>query len=386
MITQPFYLKDKETYLFQKIEQAKKEVKQKNPAIKIWDLGIGDTTIPLCPSVCEAIKKEASKLQDPFGYTGYENTFGRQILREKIGEVIYENHIAADEIFISDGSKCDVARVQHLFDRELPIALQDPVYPAYLGSCHLSGKKKITFLPCTKKNHFTPDLSQLQEPHLIYICSPNNPTGHVLTKKDLENIVFHTLRTGSLLFFDRAYGDFIQDQELPSSIYQIEGAKSCAIESGSFSKSFGFTGIRLGYLIVPKALLYADKSSIHEAWKKIVATLFNGASNLAQAAGLAALEKQAQEYKKNVVRQYLNNSLLLKKSIKKNTFGAEHVPYVWIDLDQESSFAAFSRLLEKGVVTTPGIGFGPSGEGFLRLSGFARTDQCIEASKILSTI
>lgn len=386
VITQPSYLKDKEAYLFQKIEQAKKEAKRKNPEKKILDLGLGDTTLPLCPSVSEAIQKEAIKLQDPSSYTGYETAFGREILRKKIAQVIYQDKISADEIFLSDGSKCDVARMQHLFDRELPIALQDPVYPAYLGSSLLSGKKQISFLPCTKENNFTPDLSGLKEPHLIYICSPNNPTGHVLTRKDLEKIVFHTLRTGSLLFFDRAYADFIQDKKLPSSIFEIEEAKNCAIESGSFSKSFGFTGIRLGYLVVPQNLTYADQSSIQEAWKKIVSTLFNGASNLAQAAGLAALAPQAIEHQKVSIQHYLSNSLLLKKSIKQETFGAEHIPYVWINLNKESSFSAFSRLLEKGIVSTPGVGFGPSGEGFLRLSGFAKKESCLEAAELLRTL
>lgn len=384
MIPQPSYLKDKEAYLFQKIDQAKKEAKQKNPEKKLLDLGIGDTTIPLCPSICQAIQNEALKLQDPSRYTGYESAFGRLALREKISEVIYQNQISRDEIFLSDGSKCDVARIQHLFDQDVSIALQDPVYPAYLGSCLLSGKKKITFLSCTKENNFTPDLSNLKGPHLIYICSPNNPTGHVLTKKALETIVFHTLRTGSLLFFDRAYADFIQNKEYPSSIYEIKDAKYCAIESGSFSKSFGFTGIRLGYLVVPSELTYADKSSIQEAWKKIVSTLFNGASNLAQAAGLAALAPQAIEYQKKVVQQYLSNSLLLKKAIKRETFGAEHIPYVWVNLDKESSFSIFAKLLEEGLVTTPGVGFGPSGEGYLRLSGFAKKEHCLEAVAVLS--
>ncbi|NGX61975.1 MAG: LL-diaminopimelate aminotransferase [Chlamydiae bacterium] len=385
-------------YLFHEIAKRKKALLEKEPGTRLINLGIGDTTEPIPPSVVEAMREAASRLGSKKTYTGYGETHGKWLLREKISEVIYNSKVSPDEIFISDGAKCDVGRMQLLFSRNVPVALQDPVYPAYMGASVLSGKtggaqdggsyEGIHYLPCTPENGFTPDVTTLPPGTLLYLCSPNNPTGTVLTRDQLTRLVHFARENRCFLLFDSAYAAFIQSEELPRSIYEIEGAQEVAIETSSFSKRIGFTGVRLGWSVVPHKLTFADGSSVWKDWSTLTSTLFNEASNIAQAGGIAALEKEGLASQRKLIAFYLENARLLREALSPlPCYGGEHAPFLWLPLRSKSSWETFETLLEKAkIVTTPGVGFGPSGEGFIRISAFASRSDIHKASTLLQHI
>jgi len=361
-----------ENYLFEEIAARARSY----PKEELLNLGIGDTTLPLQSSIVHAFEKAAHELGDPTAYSGYESSFGRTGLREAIAKTIYKGTVDPDDIFVSDGSKCDIARLQQLFSSDCSVAIQDPSYPAYIGASKISGKDKIHFMPCTPENNFSP---APVDADLIYLCSPNNPTGHVMSHEELARFVAFASQKQSILIFDSAYSAFIQDPTLPRSIYEIEGSKQVAIETGSFSKTFGFTGVRLGWLVIPKELTFADGHSVRKDWITIASTCFNGASNLAQAGGVAALLEATPA----AVRHYMQQASLLKKSIPLPVYGGENAPYLWVDLQGRSSWAVFDELLQRDkIITTPGVGFGPSGEGFLRLSAFAKPEHIRKAMEM----
>ena len=278
-------------YLFPEIAKRRREYAASHPDAKIISLGIGNTTEPLTPHITKALADYASALGTQAGYSGYGDEQGNTALREKIASVIYGGKIAADEVFISDGAKCDIARIQTLFGREVNVAVQDPAYPVYVDGSVVSGAagakgedgyEGITYMSCSPENNFFPDLTKIQKDSLIYFCSPNNPTGAVATREQLKKLVDFARENGCIIIFDAAYFCFIRDESLPKSIFEIEGAKSCAIEVNSFSKPAGSTGVRLGWSVVPSELKYADGTSVKADWNRVMTTLFNGASNIAQ--------------------------------------------------------------------------------------------------------
>ena len=389
-------------YLFPEVARRRKEYQAQNPAAKIISLGIGNTTEPLTPHIAKAMSDYSLGLGTAAGYSGYGDEQGNAALREKIARIFYPGMADASEVFISDGAKCDIARIQTLFGRDVPIAVQDPSYPVYVdgsviigaaGANDGSGYAGVTYLPCNPENNFFPDLSAVQPNTLIYFCSPNNPTGAVSTKEELQKLVDFALSNGCIIIFDAAYREFIRDPSLPKTIYEIKGAKKCAIEINSFSKPAGFTGVRCGWSVVPNELLFEDGSSVNRDWNRVMTTLFNGASNVVQAGGLACLEPEGLKAMKEVIDYYLENAALIKKTFEGENFkkaGAQvyftgNSPYIWVKFPGKKSWDVFDTLLDKcRVVTTPGSGFGPAGESFIRISAFGHHADVEEACKRLS--
>lgn len=391
-------------YLFPEVARRRREYAASHPEAKIISLGIGNTTEPLPKFIAKAMADYALGLSTPEGYSGYGDEQGNTELRKKIAEVWYNGMADESEVFISDGAKCDIARIQTLFGRNVKIAVQDPAYPVYVdgsvivgaaGKNNGTGYKGVTYMPCTPENDFFPDLSVVEPNSLIYFCSPNNPTGAVATKEQLKKLVDFANKNGCIIIFDGAYREFIRDPELPKTIFEIEGARTCAIEINSFSKPAGFTGVRLGWSIVPNDLKFADGTSVNRDWNRVMTTLFNGASNVVQAGGLACLEPEGLKAMKEVIDYYLENAALIKKTFEGENFkkaGAEvyftgNSPYIWVKFPGKKSWDVFDTLLDKcRVVTTPGSGFGPAGESFIRISAFGHHADVQEACKRLSEL
>lgn len=384
------------SYLFAEIAKRKEEFLRIHPDAKLINLGIGDTTQPIPSIITDAFIKEAKKLNSPDTYTGYEPPFGREELRMRIVERFYEGKVSSDEIFVSDGSKCDIARLQFLFGRDCTVAMQDPSYPAYIGSTVIAGKsaeadqktgqyKRIRYLSCTPGNDFCPSTKDLDGVDLLYLCSPNNPTGQALTKAQLAEYVDIAKKKRIIIIYDTAYAGYIRDPQYPKTIYVVDGAKEVAIETNSFSKLHGFTGVRLGWTVVPKALAFEDGTPVRDDWMKVMTTQFNGASNLAQAGGLAALTDEGMESGQKIITYYLRNADILRQAVESaglRCYGGFHAPYLWVDLRKRSSWEMFDKLLhEAHLVATPGVGFGPSGEGFLRMSALGKEADIAEAAK-----
>ena len=391
-------------YLFPEVARRRREYAAAHPDAKIISLGIGNTTEPLPKFIAKAMADYSLGLATPEGYSGYGDEQGNTELRKKIAEVWYKGLADESEVFISDGAKCDIARIQTLFGRNVKIAVQDPAYPVYVdgsvivgaaGKNNGSGYEGVTYMPCTPENDFFPDLSVVEPDSLIYFCSPNNPTGAVATKEQLKKLVDFANKNGCIIIFDGAYREFIRDPELPKTIFEIEGARTCAIEINSFSKPAGFTGVRLGWSIVPNDLKFADGTSVNRDWNRVMTTLFNGASNVVQAGGLACLEPEGLKAMKEVIDYYLENAALIKKTFEeknKKKAGAEvyftgNSPYIWVKFPGKKSWDVFDTLLDKcRVVTTPGSGFGPAGESFIRISAFGHHADVKEACKRLSEL
>lgn len=370
-------------YLFQEIKCRIEAFRRANPEAKVISLSIGDTTLPLPSSIAKSIEQKAHALSTPSGYSGYGPAFGEEKLREKIAAHFYKGTVSTDEIFISDGAKCDIGRLHLLFDQEARVAIQDPTYPVYMDTSLLTGHNAIKTLPCLPHNGFFPDLQNAENVDLIFFCSPNNPTGATATKEQLQTLVAFAQEKGALIIFDSAYAAFIQDPSLPRSIYEIEGARDLSIETSSFSKLAGFTGVRLGWTVVPKNLKFRDGSLVHQSYCRIISTFFNGASNLSQAGGLAALSKEGIQETRQLISYYQKNAQLLKKALLScgySVFGGDNAPYLWVHFGKEASWNLFQHFLERyHLVTTPGSGFGTSGEHFLRFSAFAKREEIIEA-------
>jgi len=378
-------------YLFPEIAKRRREFQAAHPEAKIISLGVGNTTEPLSPHVIKGLQAEVERLGTVAGYSGYQDE-GSAALRQKISDVFYDGKFSIDEIFISDGAKCDIGRLQILFGSDTPIAVQDPSYPVYVDGSVLEGAATtwdghgytgITYLPCTAENDFFPDLSLVPDNGLIYFCSPNNPTGAVSTRAQLSQLVEAALAKNCIIIFDAAYSEFIRDPELPKTIYEIPGAEKCAIELNSFSKPIGFTGVRLGWSVVPDALKYNNGESVNADWRRISGTIFNGASNIAQAGGLASLEPQGLVEMRAGTDFYLENAQLIKKTLTSlgiASIGGENSPYIWAYFPDQSSWDVFSEILDKcHVVTTPGAGFGPAGESYIRFSAFGHREDIQEA-------
>lgn len=374
-----------QNYLFQEIQKRKQQFLLSNPYAQLISLGIGDTTQPLPSAITERLASFSHDLGTREGYRGYGAEQGLLELREKLAQVVYQNRVSPDEIFISDGTKCDLGRLQALFGKEHSVAIQDPSYPVYIDGSQIQGISSIYFMPCTADNRFFPDLSLLPHIDLLYFCSPNNPTGAAATREQLTQLVQFAKEHKALILFDAAYAEYIRDPSLPKSIFEIPGAQEVAIEMGSFSKWAGFTGVRLGWTVVPKSLKYEEGGSIWQDWNRINSTLFNGASIIAQQGALAALSHTG-ELKKGI-DAYLANAALLKNALTDagvEVYGGDNAPYLWAHFPGKSSWEVFQELLENAhLITTPGIGFGFKGEGYLRFSSYSPRDQILEAAQRL---
>jgi len=381
-------------YLFPEIARRTKEFLANNSDAKIMRLGIGDTTEALPNSVIESIKKRVEQLGNTNSYSGYGSSEGEAELRNAIANSYAKlgANIAAEDIFVSDGAKGDSANIQSVFGVDNIVAVQDPAYPVYVDSNVIAGRTGkatdgnyagLVYMPCTAENNFFPTLPD-SKVDIIYLCSPNNPTGAVANKEQLKTFVNYALKNKAVIIFDAAYAAFIKDDNLPKSIYEIEGAKKCAIEINSFSKTAGFTGVRLGWCVVPKDLEVenAEAGKIHGLWTRRQNTFFNGASNIVQSGGLAVFSEQGQKEVSELVNYYMENARLIKECLNAKglkTYGGENAPYVWLQTSNNlTSWEFFDKLLnECHVVGTPGAGFGPSGEGYFRLSSFGHREDVI---------
>ena len=386
-------------YLFPEIAKRRREYAAAHPNAKIISLGIGNTTEPLTPHIVDGLVEGARKLGTAEGYSGYQDE-GLLELREKISRVFYGGQFGPDEIFISDGAKCDIGRLQLLFGAGTQVAAQDPSYPVYVdgsvligaaGGWEGSGYKGISYLPCTEENGYFPDLSRLPANCIFYFCSPNNPTGAVTSRQQLKELVEASRKKGSLIIFDAAYSEYIRDPGLPKTIFEIDGARTCAIEVNSFSKPAGFTGVRLGWTVVSKELKYSGGESVNADWSRIMSTVFNGASNISQAGGLAALDSDGLKEVRKLSDFYLGNAKLIREALQKlgvSCVGGDNSPYIWARFPGRDSWEVFSEILEKcQVVTTPGSGFGPAGQSFVRFSAFghrADVEEACERLKLLA--
>lgn len=384
-------------YLFPEIARRRNAFLEANPGANIISLGIGDTTQPIPKHILAGLQAGSSKLGTKEGYSGYGAEQGVGDLRAKIATKLYNGLIKPEEVFVSDGAKCDIGRLQLMFGQEVTSAVQDPSYPVYVDTSVMMGQTGvvdsstpagqypgIVYMACNPSNDFFPDLDSLQRTDVIYFCSPNNPTGAAATKEQLERLVKFAKANGSILVFDAAYAPFIRDASLPKSIYEIEGAREVAIEVNSFSKYAGFTGVRLGWTIVPDELKYADGTPVRNDFNRVMCTVFNGASNIVQSGGLACLDDEGLAEIQALIEYYLGNAKILRDAMTElgySVHGGTDSPYVFVDLEGKSSWDMFSEIMEKAqVITIPGAGFGPGGEGFLRLSAFAPRDSCIEAA------
>ena len=389
-------------YLFAEIAKRVKEYAAQNPGTDILRLGIGDVTRPLVPAVVDAMKRAADEMGTPRGFHGYGPDFGYDFLIDAIIASDYAARgveIGRDEVFISDGAKSDVGNLQELFGPDAKIAVTDPVYPVYVDSNAMAGRlgqyengqwTGLTYLPCNAENGFVPPLPD-KPVDVIYLCYPNNPTGTVLTKEQLQKFVDWALKNDALIVYDAAYKAFISDPAIPRSIFEIPGAKKCAMECCSFSKTAGFTGTRCAYTIVPKELVF-DGVSLNRLWGRRQATKFNGVSYPVQVAAAAVYSPEGQKQNMENIAYYHENARVIREGLESagiQVFGGVHAPYIWMKTPNSMpSWDFFDLLLKKAhVVGTPGEGFGPAGEGYFRLTAFNTLENTKEAvSRIIQVL
>ena len=384
------------SYLFSTIAKKVSAFTEANPDAEIIRLGIGDVTQPLAPAIIAAMHKAVDEMGSASTFRGYAPDLGYDFLRRAIAEHDYRARgceIAEDEIFVSDGAKSDSAHIQEIFAADSRIAVCDPVYPVYVDSNVMAGRtgtydveterwSDVIYMPCTAENGFVPEFPK-ETPDLIYLCLPNNPTGTTLTKDQLQEWVDYANRIGAVILYDGAYEAYISEADVPHSIYECSGAKTCAIELKSFSKNAGFTGVRLGYTVVPKELL-CNGVSLRDMWARRHGTKFNGAPYIVQRAGEAVYSNEGKAQLKEQVAYYMRNASLIKEALKNGgytVFGGVNAPYIWLKTpDAMTSWEFFDYLLEKAnVVGTPGSGFGPSGEGYFRLTAFGSYENTLAA-------
>lgn len=394
------YLKLKAGYLFPEISRRVNAFTEKNTDASVIKLGIGDVTQALTPSILKAFHQAVDDLGKENSFKGYGPEQGYEFLRTKVAQNDFKNKgidICASEIFISDGSKCDTGNIQEIFSLDSVVAVIDPVYPVYVDTNVMAGRtgecndlgyyEKLVYLPSTAENGFCPDLPK-SKVDIIYICSPNNPTGTVFDRVELKKWVDYALENDAIILFDAAYEAFITDDSLPHSIFEIDGSRSCAIEFRSFSKSAGFTGVRCAYTVVPKSLKVKssknEKIEIHKLWNRRHCTKFNGVSYPVQRAAEAVYSVSGAKEVKELVEFYLKNAKIIKMTLLEmgfQVFGGTNSPYIWFKTpDKMTSWDFFDHMLERThVVSTPGSGFGPSGEGYLRLSAFGSRENIEQA-------
>ncbi len=390
------YLKLPGSYLFSTIAKKVSAYQQANPDARIIRLGIGDVTQPIAPAIIDAMHKAVDEMGKAESFHGYAPDLGYAFLRETIAKNDYIArgcNISADEIFVSDGAKSDSANIQEIFATDNKIAVCDPVYPVYVDSNVMAGRtgtydaktqvwSDVIYMPTVAENNFVPEFPK-QNPDLIYICCPNNPTGTTLTKAQLQDWVDYANKIGAVILYDAAYEAYISEADVPHSIYECKGAKTCAIELRSFSKNAGFTGVRLGFTVVPKELKCGDVS-LHSLWARRHGTKFNGAPYIVQRAGEAVYSEAGKAQLKEQVGYYMNNARVIKEGLRDagyEVYGGVNAPYIWLKTPNGmTSWEFFDFLLERAnVVGTPGSGFGPHGEGYFRLTAFGNYENTMEA-------
>ena len=379
------YLKLEQSYLFPMIAKRVAEFKKNNPGKEVISLGIGDVTLPL-PQVCvKALIKASQEMGQKETFRGYGPEQGYDFLLEAIINGDYKPlgiNLSKEEIFVSDGAKCDVGNIQEILSVNNNVLICDPVYPVYLDTNIMAGRK-ISKLICKAENNFVPQIPT-EKADIIYLCSPNNPTGSVLTYQDLKNWVAYAKENNSLIIFDSAYKEYIQDSTLPRSIYEIEGAKEVAIEIRSFSKTAGFTGLRCAYMVVPNELKGQGPKglvSLNALWRRRHTTKFNGVSYIVQRAAEAIYTPQGKEEIKEMISYYMQNAKIIKEELGKKfkVYGGENAPYIWLEVGKDS-WQFFDELLNKcAVVGTPGSGFGEGGKGYFRLTAFGSRENTLKA-------
>ncbi len=383
------YRKLKAGYLFPEIGRRVRLFQEQNPQAVVHRLGIGNTTEPLTPTVVAGLREGAERLGSAETYTGYGDEQGEEELRAALARFYERRGVFLDpgEIFVSDGAKPDAGNIQSIFGTENRVAFQDPAYPVYVDTNVIAGRSGeydskagnysgFVYMPCSQENNFIP-VPPDEPVGLIYLCSPNNPTGAVASHRELKKFVDYARANRSVIIFDAAYAEYISDPELPRSIYEVEGARECAIEINSFSKFAGFTGVRLGWSIVPQALVVEDSEpgELNRLWFRRQTTFFNGASNISQKGGLAVLSEKGLAECRELIDFYMENARIIREGLNSlglTVFGGVNAPYLWLKTPGGlSSWEFFDKLLhETGAVGTPGSGFGPSGEGYFRLSAF----------------
>ncbi len=401
------YLKLKAGYLFPEISKRVRLFSEANPGKKIIRLGIGDVTLPLPPSIVKAMKDASEEMGTSTGFRGYGPEQGYTFLIEEIIKNDYNSlgiNISVDEVFVSDGSKCDTGNIQEIFSLDSKIAVTDPVYPVYVDTNVMAGRTGeagqdgkyagLVYLPCSKENDFQPDFPK-EQVDLIYLCYPNNPTGTTITKSRLKEWVEFAKKNNSIILYDAAYEAFISDKSVPRSIYEIEGAKEVAMEFRSFSKTAGFTGTRCAFIVIPKELSgftpSGEKISINQLWSRRHTTKFNGVSYPIQKAAAACYSESGKKEIRENISYYMENAKIIREGLSKNgydVYGGVNAPYIWLKTPgSTSSWEFFDRLLNSiQVVGTPGSGFGPSGEGYFRLSAFGKREDVLDAVDRISKL
>ena len=398
------FLKLPNNYLFADIAKKVNAFKVSHPKADVISLGIGDVTQPLCPAVIEAMHKAVDEMASKDTFRGYGPEQGYQFLRDAIVKndfVARGIHLEASEIFVNDGAKSDTGNFQELVRWDNSIGVTDPIYPVYIDSNVMIGRagelgedgkwSNVTYMPCSAENNFTPALPD-KRVDVIYLCYPNNPTGTVITRDELRKWVNYAIKNDALIFYDAAYEAYIQDEDIPHSIYEIKGARKVAVEFHSFSKTAGFTGIRCGYTVVPKELTVAtltgERIPLNHLWNRRQCTKFNGTSYISQRAAEAIYTPEGREQIKATIDYYMNNARTMYSTLTDlglEVYGGRNAPYIWVKTPNDmGSWKFFEQMLyEAHVVCTPGVGFGPSGEGYIRLTAFGDADDCKEAMERL---
>ena len=390
------YLKLPGSYLFSTIGKKVRAYKEENPDKEVISLGIGDVTQPLVPSIIDALHGAVEEMAHAETFHGYAPDLGYEFLRRAIAKNDYQDrgcNIAADEIFVSDGAKSDSGNIQEIFGTDNKVAVCDPVYPVYVDTNVMAGRTGeyntvrenfdgVIYMPCRKENGFLPEFPS-EVPDLIYLCFPNNPTGSAITKDELQKWVDYANKNGCVIIYDAAYEAYISEENVPHSIYECEGARTCAIELRSFSKNAGFTGVRLGFTVIPKELV-RDGVSLHSLWARRHGTKFNGAPYIVQKAGEAVYSEAGKAQLKDQVGYYMRNAKLIHDELTKAGFsvsGGVNAPYIWLETpDKMTSWEFFDYLLKNAnVVGTPGSGFGSHGEGYFRLTAFGTYENTLKA-------
>lgn len=395
------FLDLQDSYLFSTIAKKVEKFMEENPDKKVIKLGIGDVTKPIVPVCVNAMQKAVEEMGTQEGFRGYGPEQGYEFLRKAIVENEYKTRnieISEDEVFISDGSKCDCGNIVDIFDKNNKVAITDPVYPVYIDTNVMSGRagkynkekgiyENIVYLPVTSENKFKPELPN-EKVDLIYLCFPNNPTGTTLDKEELKKWIKYAKDNKSIILYDSAYEAFITEKNIPHSIYEIEGAKEVAIEFKSYSKTAGFTGVRCGYVVIPKELKgfseNGEEVSVNKLWNRRTCTKFNGTPYITQRAAEAIYTDEGKKQIKENINYYLENAKIIKYGLEEagyEVYGGINSPYIWLKIPKEmTSWEFFDNLLERAnVVGTPGSGFGPHGEGYFRLTAFNTKENTIEA-------
>ncbi|MBP3470582.1 MAG: LL-diaminopimelate aminotransferase [Lachnospiraceae bacterium] len=397
------YLKLPGSYLFSTVARKQREYLEAHPDKNVIRLSIGDVTQPIAPAIIGAMHRAVDEMASAETFHGYAPDLGYEFLRNAIAENDYKKRgcrIEADEIFVSDGAKSDSGNIQEIFSQDSRIAVCDPVYPVYVDTNVMAGRtgeydaksetwSNVIYMPCTADNGFAPELPK-ETPDLIYLCFPNNPTGSTVTKKQLQEWVDYANKVGAVIIYDAAYEAYISEQDVPHSIYECEGARTCAIELHSFSKNAGFTGVRLGYTVIPKDLKCKDVM-LHSLWARRHGTKYNGAPYIVQRAGEAVYSEEGKAQLKEQVAYYMRNADYILKGLKEAGYevsGGVNAPYIWLKTPGNmTSWEFFDYLLENAnVVGTPGSGFGPSGEHYFRLTAFGSYENTVEAIRRIKAL